>query len=80
MRRVLIARAMLFDPEIIILDEITANLEQQSSLNILMVIADLAVAGKSMILVGHHHDEIAGFYNRVVEIDKCEIISISKIS
>ena len=75
MRRVLIARAMVLDPEIIIFDEITANLDQASRLSILTVIANMADNGKTMILVGHHHQEIKGLYNRVLSLVDGEIVS-----
>lgn len=77
MRRVLIARAMVLDPEILIFDEITANLDQASRSNILKVVAQLAAQGKTMILVGHHHQEITGLYNRILSLRNGEIISTS---
>ena len=75
MRRVLIARAMVLNPEILIFDEITANLDQVSRLNIINIIAALASQGKTMILVGHHHQELTGLYNRVLNMADGEIIS-----
>ena len=73
MRRVLIARAMVLDPEILIFDEITANLDRTSRSNILAVISDLIALGKTLILVGHHQQEIAGMYNKVLNIANGEI-------
>lgn len=75
MRRVLMARAMVINPEILILDEITANLDQMSRLTILRLIANLAAEGKTMILVSHYCQEVSGLYNRVLELDDGKIIS-----
>ena len=79
MRRVLIARAMVLDPDIMIFDEITANLDKASRLSILTAITELAQQGMTMILVGHHHQEIKGLYNRVLNLDNGEIISTQVI-
>ena len=73
MRRVLIARAMTQNPDILILDEITANLDQHSRLTILQVIEELARAGKTMIFVGHYDDAIMALANRELTLSQGEI-------
>ena len=73
MRRVLIARAMVQKPEILILDEITANLDQTSRSDVLGIIKKLAKQGKTMILVGHHDDAILALANRVLTLAQGEI-------
>ncbi len=73
MRRVLIARAMTQNPDILILDEITANLDRYSRSTILQVIEKLARAGKTMIFVGHHDDAITALANRELRLSQGEI-------
>lgn len=78
MRRVLIARAMVRDPEIMIFDEITANLDTRSRQKILSMIKNQSGPENAMILVSHHHSEFAGIYNRVLEIKSGKIAAMSK--
>ena len=73
MRRVLIARAMTQSPDILILDEITANLDQHSRLTILQVAEKLVLEGKTMIFVGHHDDAITALANRELRLSRGEI-------
>ncbi len=68
MRRVLIARAMVHNPDILIFDEVTANLDRQSRAVILACIEDLIGQGKTMIFVGHHENELIGLYNRTLKL------------
>ena len=76
MRRVLIARAMTQNPDILILDEITANLDRYSRSTILRVTEKLARAGKTMIFVGHHDDAITALANRELRLSQGEIAHI----
>jgi len=52
-QRVAVARALLFDPPILLADEPTASLDEQSSINVTEVLASVAAAGRTAILVSH---------------------------
>jgi len=52
-QRVAIARALINEPEVIIADEPTANLDSHLSAEFLGIAADLKAMGKTMILTSH---------------------------
>jgi len=79
MRRVLIARALISDPNVLIFDEITANLDTQSRSAILTDIEILIGQGKTILFVGHHDDEILSLATHILTLDKGVISSIIKV-
>jgi iron complex transport system ATP-binding protein len=65
-RRVLIARALVSGPRALLLDEPTAGLDLTSRRRFLYAIGQLSRAGKSVILVTHHVEEIFPEIDRVI--------------
>jgi polar amino acid transport system ATP-binding protein len=60
-QRVAVARALAMDPVVLLLDEPTSALDPKLTGEVLAVIADLAAAGQTMLLVTHE----IGFARRV---------------
>ncbi len=54
MQRIALARAMIIEPEILLLDEPTANLDPRSASSIEELIADLAHRGATVIMATHN--------------------------
>lgn len=73
-QRVAIARALANDPEIILADEPTGNLDSESGKKILELLARLSLEdGKTVILVTHD-PEAAAIANRIVRLrDGCVV-------
>jgi ABC-type lipoprotein export system ATPase subunit len=64
-QRVAIARALINDPELILADEPTGNLDRRSSLEVLDVFKRLHAQGRTILIVTHDQ-EVAEHADRVV--------------
>jgi ABC-type polar amino acid transport system ATPase subunit len=62
-QRVAIARALAMEPEVLLLDEPTSALDPKLVGEVLAVVADLAAAGQTMLIVTHE----IGFARRVAQ-------------
>lgn len=74
-RRVLIARALIHDPEVLVLDEPTTGLDPEGMYYIRKTMRDLTAAGKAIILVTHYPEDIIPEINRVVMIKEGKIFA-----
>ena len=66
-QRVAIARALVNDPQLILADEPTGNLDSRTSVEIMEMLTELNKAGKTIIMVTHEND-IAEWSRRVVRL------------
>jgi len=73
-QRVAIARALVNDPQLILADEPTGNLDSRTSDEIMQMLAELNKAGKTIIMVTHEND-IAAWARRVVRLRDGEVES-----
>ena len=77
-QRVAIARALVNEPEIILADEPTGNLDVRAGLEVLAIFQELNRKGKTLVLITHDQ-AIAGMAGRVVEIVDGRIVSDRKV-
>lgn len=73
-QRIAIVRALLMHPDILLLDEITAALDPEMVREVLQVVLELARSGMTMIIVTHEMEFARAVADRVVFIDKGEIV------
>ncbi|MCY4579143.1 MAG: ABC transporter ATP-binding protein [Chloroflexi bacterium] len=73
-RRLLIARAMLHDPRILVLDEPTTGLDPQARLLVWDILATLKSRGITILLTTHYMDEAAHLGDRLVVIDQGNVL------
>lgn len=70
-QRVVIARAMLNSPELLLADEPTGNLDPDSGESVMARLAEIALSGKAVIVATHNLSLIEKFPGRVIEcVDK----------
>ena len=74
-QRVAIARALVNNPQMIIADEPTGNLDPQRSLEIMTLLERINSMGTTMLVVTHERGLVNHFSNRVVAIQNGELIS-----
>jgi len=74
-QRVAIARALVNDPELIIADEPTGNLDPARSLEILLLHQKINELGTTVLIVTHEKPLVDKFSQRVIAIDGGRIIS-----
>ena len=72
-RRCLLGRALVHDPQTLILDEPTAGLDFAASFDYLDRIRSLASSGHNIVLVTHHLNEIPPEVERVIVLSNGEI-------
>jgi ABC-type lipoprotein export system ATPase subunit len=66
-QRVAIARALANDPQVILADEPTGNLDQATSESILQILLELHREGRTLVVVTHNED-VAARATRVVRL------------
>lgn len=76
-QRVAIARALIKNPEIILADEPTGNLDQTSSTQIFDILKKISKE-KLVIVVSHDMESAKKYADRIIEIKDGEIINDSK--
>jgi zinc transport system ATP-binding protein len=73
-RRVLIARALAAQPDVLVMDEPTAGVDLASQDVLSQVLARLAARGATMLIVTHELQALHGVLTRIVELDGGQVI------
>jgi len=74
-RRLLLARALVHEPEALILDEPSNGLDMGAGLKMLSLLRGFCGAGRSMLIATHHVDEIIPEIERVVLIKEGQVVA-----
>jgi cell division transport system ATP-binding protein len=72
-QRISIARALLNNPEIILADEPTGNLDPQTSIELMQILKDLNLQGKTVVIATHDYPIIRKFPARIITVDDQKI-------
>ena len=73
-QKVVLARALIHKPLVIVADEPTGNLDPISSIEIVKLLLDINKLGTTVILASHDHDIVNKASKRVVVLDHGRII------
>ena len=77
-QRVAMARALVNNPDIILADEPTGNLDPKNSLDIMNLLEDINKRGTTVVVVTHNKDIVNEMKKRVITLKKGVIISDGK--
>lgn len=88
-RRALVARAIVHEPQVLILDEPCAGLDPTAAWHLRQTMRDLARGGRTLVLVTHHIEDVVREIGRVVlmrdagiiaDSAKCDVLTSSALS
>jgi energy-coupling factor transporter ATP-binding protein EcfA2 len=74
LQRVALASILVMDPELLILDEPTSQLDPIGSREVFSVVRDLSRQGHTIVLVEHKLEWVAAFADRVILLDGGKIV------
>jgi ABC-type lipoprotein export system ATPase subunit len=78
-QRVAIARALVSEPDLLLADEPTGNLDPRSAREVMAIFQALNRAGRTVVLVTHDK-EIAAHCNRIARIEAGRIVSDESVA
>lgn len=77
-RRVMLARAMVHDPDVLILDEPTAGVDVELRHALWGYLRDLNGEGKTIVLTSHYLEEVEKLCSRIAIINQGKIVADGK--
>ena len=79
-QRVVIARALLNDPEIILADEPTGNLDPDTSEEIVLLLKQISLSGTAVLVATHDYHIIRTFPSRIIKCESGKVLEDVKIA
>ncbi len=76
-QRVVIARALLNDPDLILADEPTGNLDPETSEGIMNLLIDISKSGRAVLMVTHNYPVIEKFPARVIKCENGKLVEVN---
>lgn len=74
-QRVSIARALINDPEVILADEPTGNLDPETSRGIMNLLLEISKTGRSVLMATHNYSLFNEFPSRTIKCENGEVTS-----
>src|ERR1700760_21924 len=79
-QRVVIARALLNDPEIILADEPTGNLDPDTSEEIVLLLKQISQSGTAVVVATHDYHIIRTFPSRIIKCENGKVLEDAQIA
>lgn len=73
-QRIVIARALLNDPELILADEPTGNLDPETSEGIMRLLFDISKNNRAVLMATHNYPLIEKFPARIIKCEKGKLL------
>ena len=77
-QRVAIARALLNDPELILADEPTGNLDPKTSLEVMALLNEIHQSGKTILMATHDYQLIVKFKQKTINCEAGELFEVTQ--
>lgn len=74
-QRVALARALVNNPDLIIADEPTGNIDPELSYEIVELLHEINKKGTTIVMVTHEHELVSQFNHRVITIENGTVVS-----
>lgn len=71
-QRVAVARALAADPDLVIADEPSGNLDTETGKQLHRLLVDLSKTGKTTFLIATHNQPLADMSDRIIQLDNSE--------
>jgi cell division transport system ATP-binding protein len=75
-QRVVIGRALLNDPEIVLADEPTGNLDPETSEGIIRLLKDISNTGRAVIIATHNYTIVKKFSARTIKCENGKMVEV----
>ncbi|WP_036825561.1 cell division ATP-binding protein FtsE [Polaribacter sp. Hel1_85] len=77
-QRIAIARALLNDPELILADEPTGNLDPKTSLEVMELLNDIHKSGKTILMATHDYQLIVKFKQKTLKCEGGDLFEVTQ--
>ena len=74
LQRAAIARALILEPDILLADEPTGNLDSTTAMEIVKLLAEINKKGTTIVMATHNEDVVKALSKRVIALNKGQLV------